>query len=289
MTSEPPQLTATDAAQVAHTLGGDVAFLLADQGILFARAEGLRPATYRLLRGVHGAFPQAAKWIVRRTVHATGPDTASARGAMRVAGRRRCLVVPQDHGLLPPAPLLDVGALLPAPRRALPSVVDELAEAVAAAGPRPDALALARSLVASMERRGATGSAGRHDRPIAAVLAGGDGEVLEWATSGGADNVTSHAEVALLELWGWPLPPGSRVYTTLKPCRMCAGLVWDAASDRSQLLVVYGQDDPGRAAQGTVLDTGSAERRRFARDEEEARRVLQAPYRANVGLSSSTA
>jgi tRNA(Arg) A34 adenosine deaminase TadA len=100
--------------------------------------------------------------------------------------------------------------------------------------------------------------------------------------------VTSHAEVNLLELWARPLPAGSRVVSTLKPCRMCAGLVWDQAEDRRHVLVVYGEDDPGRGARATVLDADSAERRRFASGPAEASRVLQVSYRASVGLSSST-
>jgi tRNA(Arg) A34 adenosine deaminase TadA len=281
-------LSAEEAGQVAFDLGGDVAFLLAEQGLLYAHASGSGPAAYRLLRAIHAAEAAAAKWIVRRTLFTTEEATATVRGTVRLAGRRLVRVRPLDHGLSVPGPARDMGRELPTPRRALPSIADALQAVVDAFGPGDDPLELARALVREMTGHDARGAAGRRDRPIAALLVDHRGNLLEWATSGGADNVTSHAEVNLLELWGRPLPPGARVVTTLKPCRMCAGLVWDRAEDRSQPLVVYGEDDPGRAARATVLDAGSDERRRFAQDAGEATRVLQEPYRTRVGLSSST-
>jgi len=62
---------------------------------------------------------------------------------------------------------------------------------------------------------------------------------------------------------------------TLKPCKMCAGLLWDATEDPLGLQVVYAEEDPGRSARETVLDAGSMARRRVARSEDEFRRVLQ--------------
>ncbi|HEX5869744.1 MAG TPA: Bd3614 family nucleic acid deaminase, partial [Longimicrobium sp.] len=49
-----------------------------------------------------------------------------------------------------------------------------------------------------------------------------------------------------------PSLDGARLYTTLKPCRMCAGMIQHAG--QGKLDVLYGQGDPGGDAQNTVLD-----------------------------------
>jgi tRNA(Arg) A34 adenosine deaminase TadA len=141
-------------------------------------------------------------------------------------------------------------------------------------------LALATGLAAELRRRAETvGPGERWDNAVAALLVDGDGALLGWATNTGAHNATSHAEVNLA--LGWlrasrcRLPRDGRVYVTLKPCKMCAGLLWDAAQDPLGLRVVYAQEDPGPCARETVLDAGSMARRRVARSADELRQVLQ--------------
>ena len=65
------------------------------------------------------------------------------------------------------------------------------------------------------------------------------------------------------------------IYASLKPCKMCAGLIWDAASDPALLRVRFLVDDPQRYARETVLDRGSEARRSFARDEREREAGVQ--------------
>jgi tRNA(Arg) A34 adenosine deaminase TadA len=280
-------LDAADAEQIAFDLGGDVAFLRAAQGVFFARRESWPPLSpvLRLLRGIYEIEPQRAHFIVRNRIFSTAPVSSACFGATRVAGHRLTAGVrAADHGRreLAALPRIDAGAAAPF---ADPADVDPaLAPIVDAARPRPDDdadwMALAARLAREVERRAETLAAdARRDNPIAALLVDPAAGLLGWATNTGSRNVTSHAEVNLVERWlrgsRRPLPRGSRLYSTLKPCKMCAGLVWDAAEEPRDLLVFYAEDDPLRYARETVLDAGSMARRRVARDAADLARVLQ--------------
>jgi tRNA(Arg) A34 adenosine deaminase TadA len=273
--------------QLAFELGGDVAFLSAAQGVFYARRVEWPPVSpvLRLLRGLHELEPGRARYVARYRIFCTGEASASCDAAMRVAARHMTAgVAAVDHGVhLDDVPRLDAGSAGPAPRRASPELEPALS-AIVDAGPRGRDhgawMTLAQRLAAEMRRRAAAlGRDARSDKPVAALLVDGDGTLLGWATNTGARNPTSHAEVNLVEQWlaqaRRPLPRGCRVYSTLKPCKMCAGLLWDSAADAFEQTVFYGDDDPGRYARETVLDARSMARRRVTTNERELRAVLQ--------------
>jgi tRNA(Arg) A34 adenosine deaminase TadA len=285
----PPRLDAGDAEQIAFDLGGDVAFLRATQGVFFARRERWPPLSpvLRLLRGIYELEPQRAHFVVRNRIFSTAPVSSSCFGAARVAGHRLTGGVrAADHGRreLGALPRIDAGEA--APFGGSSSIDPALAAIVADARVSPDDdggwMALAARLAREVERRPAADATrapeARRDNPIAALLVDPAAGLLEWATNTGSRNPTSHAEVNLVERWvrrSGRLPRGSRLYSTLKPCKMCAGLVWDAAEEPRELAVFYAEDDPLRYARETVLDAGSMARRRVARDGKDLALVLQ--------------
>ncbi len=113
-------------------------------------------------------------------------------------------------------------------------------------------------------------------RRIAAVLVSPEGELLAQAVNTSATNRTHHAEVNLVQAFcqstGKALPKGSRIYTTLKPCKMCAGMIWSSVEDPSDFTVYFFENDPGPHAQKTVFTRESFESRR-------ALAYLQASFR----------
>ncbi len=281
-------LTTAEAEQVAWTLGApavDVAFVRASQGLYFARrVHAAISPVLRLLSGIHAREPQCARWIARREVYSTALASATCRGVGSLAARRlRPGLVPRDHAIAfdPALVLIDAGAA-PPPHRVRVDL-EAAAASIVVARPEsaddPDWLSVALALAALVARSGRDPLSGRTDRPIAAVLVGADGALLEWATHTGARNALRHAEVNLVECFlrdtASRLPTGSRLYTTRKPCRMCAGLLWDAAEDPLSLRVLFAEDDTGRYARATVLDAGSAARRRETQSEAAARQPLQ--------------
>ena len=96
------------------------------------------------------------------------------------------------------------------------------------------------------------------DRPVAALLVSDEGALLESSINQNASNRTLHAEVGLLQSYfarkGEGIPAGSRIYSTLKPCKMCAGMIVHCARDLETIEVIYVEDDPGRNARFTALD-----------------------------------
>jgi tRNA(Arg) A34 adenosine deaminase TadA len=98
----------------------------------------------------------------------------------------------------------------------------------------------------------------QYNRPVAAVLISREGKVLDWALNTNAVNKTLHAELNLVQSFyrkfGSKLPAGSKLFTTLKPCKMCAGMLFDAAEDMRSFEVIYAEDDPGPNARNTALE-----------------------------------
>lgn len=98
-----------------------------------------------------------------------------------------------------------------------------------------------------------------YDRPIAAILVDSTGQVLDFGVNSNHINKTLHAEVNLLQRYyqkhGHQLPSGSRIYVTHKPCKMCAGMIWEALpEDFVKPAVIYFEDVPGRLSVQTKLD-----------------------------------
>jgi tRNA(Arg) A34 adenosine deaminase TadA len=93
---------------------------------------------------------------------------------------------------------------------------------------------------------------------VATLLVDGNaGDVLSWGLKD-PTHPALHAESSALFGWGRHLPANARVYSTLKPCKMCAGLISTLSGGHHR--VYYGQSDPATAAQGTALDEDHSSR-----------------------------
>lgn len=94
---------------------------------------------------------------------------------------------------------------------------------------------------------------------VAAILADASGEILAWSRNTRGVNSTRHAEVNLIQSLFANAPNNYKtklnravLYTTLKPCKMCAAMI-DFAG-KGKIEVYYGQDDKGDDAKQTALD-----------------------------------
>jgi tRNA(Arg) A34 adenosine deaminase TadA len=79
---------------------------------------------------------------------------------------------------------------------------------------------------------------------IACVIVDQDGRIIGWGRNHNAVGASLHGEVMAVlnyqRLNATPIPPNSRIYSTLKPCYMCAGLLVTAAPGCT---VISGEDD----------------------------------------------
>jgi tRNA(Arg) A34 adenosine deaminase TadA len=128
------------------------------------------------------------------------------------------------------------------------------------------------------------------NRPVAALLLSpqpqtGQLQLLASAVNQNARNRTLHAEVNLIQnlyrRTGHLIPPHSYVLSSLKPCRMCAALIWQSAERIETLQILYGENDPGPHAQNTTLDPHTLDRKLAsatpAQEALEIQRLLEDP------------
>jgi tRNA(Arg) A34 adenosine deaminase TadA len=104
-----------------------------------------------------------------------------------------------------------------------------------------------------------------YDRDIAAILVSAEGELLSYGLNSNSKNKTLHAEVNLIQRYfkdhHQALPAGAVLISTHKPCKMCAGMIYDACLEPQGLQVYYGVEEEGGLSRTTVLDRLKMNRR----------------------------
>ena len=86
---------------------------------------------------------------------------------------------------------------------------------------------------------------------VVALIVDRNGRIISWGRKN--PEVTCwHGETSAIMALGGTIPAGSCVYSTLKPCNMCAGIISDASAENAKVL--WGQDDPGSMAADTKLE-----------------------------------
>jgi tRNA(Arg) A34 adenosine deaminase TadA len=267
----------------------DCAFLVADGTVYFNRMTRPIPGTpawmspvVNLIQGIYDCHDQPRK-LLRQRIYTTSTPTAMCLGMIKVAAKRMTAeIVPRRHAIDLASDLTHFEEIKPLSRLG-PSLAPNLNFLPASAHSLIDIQAMAKECVSDLdfmrlanrlaqESKSASGEESpRHlrDRPIAALLVSGlnsglvyeptsgAGEILAWAVNTNRTNKTLHSEVNMIQHYcrsiGGPVPIGSRIYTTLKPCKMCAGMIWTAAEDIQKIIVYYGEDDPGPHAKVTML------------------------------------
>ncbi|MGQ0502401.1 MAG: Bd3614 family nucleic acid deaminase [Panacagrimonas sp.] len=86
---------------------------------------------------------------------------------------------------------------------------------------------------------------------VVAMIVDRNGRIISWGRKNNAVPCW-HGETSAIIGLGGKIPKGSCVYSTLKPCNMCSGLIHDASGGDAK--VFWGQDDPGSMATNTVLE-----------------------------------
>lgn len=238
-----------------------VAFIESDDGkILYARHSPAphepASAVTRLIQGLYSFDPANALRLVRKRIYTSSPLTSMCWGMLKVAAQRHSIIEARDHGAhVDLAQAIEVGPPPPDPLPSRPTIRPQASER--------EWIEAARLLALSVDRSGPRYAS---DRPVAALLVDADGRLIGAAVNSNARNRTLHAELKLLQEWhaqeAKPLPAGMRVYSSLKPCRMCAGMLWHAASRPRQLRIAYAEFDHGPNARETVLNARSPDRRR---------------------------
>lgn len=265
-----PAETALAARLLSRSGGREVAFVRAEEGLLWARDADRSPALIELLLGALAGDTWRRQRALRRRIWSTAAAGPFELGAVAVLAKRLGEPVVPDL-TCPPAvatedgPLIQVaGPPLPAP---LP-IDAGLAERARAASDPVARLRLAAALAVALA---ADAPRWARDRPLCALLFGPAGELLGWARNRVGQHRAWHAELLVLLDWarahpGHRLPPGSELVVALEPCAMCAGLLWTLAAEPARLRVRCARPETGPAARGSILRPESVARARFADD-----------------------
>lgn len=212
-------------------------------------------ATTKLIQFLFDEYVDQSFFILRNRIFTTEKMTPMSEGMVQLAAKRATgSIAPRDHVIEIPNDITELGSK---DQHFLKSKHEFKLEWKA-----PDWIHDAieaqyhlHSLINQIPRGEVL-----HDfnRPIAVFVVDPNGKLMSWAVNNNSKNKTLHAEIAAImkyyETYGGKLPRGAKIYASMKPCRMCAGMIVDMAEDPDQLEVIYFQDDPGPLAQNTELE-----------------------------------
>ncbi len=275
-----------------------VSFLVSDHQLFYAtqpiRTDLKAPppplsSMTRLIQGVYEHLPDQARKICRARIFSNQTElTPFCRGMIRVAAKRMTQISSSELQTLPHDFSLHFHNLTHwdhQPTRFQPgelkeNFVSQLISNSNALLPLDHWIEWTRTLVAKIPLQA---TRYQSDRPVVALLlAFSENEetyqLLGAARNQNAKNRTLHAEVNLIQNWyrstGIPIPKNTVILTSLKPCRMCAGLIWQSSLNPKNLRVYYLENDPGPYAQNTALEPNTADRRLSASTTEELRHEI---------------
>jgi tRNA(Arg) A34 adenosine deaminase TadA len=235
------------------------AWVVHQNRLYFARCpkdiSGPTCATTKLIQFLFDEFVDQSFFILRNRIFTTEKLTSMSEGMVQLAAKRATgNIQPRDHVMEVPKEMLEMGSK---DQHFFKSRFDHQISWKA-----PDwvhdaieAQYYLQDLVSQIPRGEVL-----HDfnRPIAVLICSPNGKLLSWAVNNNSKNKTLHAEVASIlkyfETFGQKLPKQAHIYVSMKPCRMCAGMMVEMAEDPDSIRVIYFQDDPGPLAQNTELE-----------------------------------
>jgi deoxycytidylate deaminase len=247
--------------QIAFELarpGFDLAFV-SHKGVLYYSffprgAAAPSSAVVKLLQGLFDYYIDHSFFILRNRIFTTAPVTAMCHGMIKVVAKRvQGDVKMVDHDLPVAFEKVLVGDDSPLASVRFLSSENQMPLEKIKALEHTSRLEWVRK-IAALNARGEV--LHDYDRDIACLLVDSGGEILAYGLNSNSKNKTLHAEVNMVQRFfrekGVKLPAGAKIYTTRKPCKMCAGMIHDWCDNPAALEIHYLEDD--KSSQNTVLD-----------------------------------
>lgn len=222
-------------------------------------------AVVKLLQGLFDHFVDQSFFILRQRIYATSILSEMCRGMIKVVAKRATEgILPVNHGLDLFLKFCEVGSekevfapiqLLNYENR---TSLEEIQQWIEEALPESvtDFLEIAGRLAHRVPRGEVLHD---HDRRIAALLVDKNQRVIGYGINSNSRNKTLHAEVNLIQRFfreqcGKMMPEGSILYSTHKPCKMCAGMIYHWSQEPKSIQVFYSNEEKGILSRQTVLD-----------------------------------
>lgn len=215
-------------------------------------------AVVKLLQGLFDCYVDQSFFILRNRIYTTASTTAMCQGMVKIVAKRlQGNVQAQNHDL-PLSSLSNFERILLGD--------DEILARVSFLSPE-NQLPLLRikelekssklAWVQSIARLNTRGEVLHdHNRDIACVLTDHSGQLLAYGVNSNSKNKTLHAEVNAVHRYfrehQRKLPMGAKLYTTRKPCKMCAGMIHEWCEDPASLEIHYFEED--KSSRNSVLE-----------------------------------
>ena len=215
-------------------------------------------STGTLIQGLYETYPDQARKYVRHRIWTTEAPDRLTRAMVRVAAKRLTYI---DHAS-PPEAGFEITIPAPPPPPQLSASLGPLIQNNYA----PWQHTLAALLQSAHHQIQSQAGLPRYlrNRAIAVVLCDHEDRILSYQTNAASQNPTRHAELSLVQSWisagNKTLPVGYKIYTSLKPCKMCAAAIVQFTPPPSTppsphvCQVLHLEDDPGPMARHTDLD-----------------------------------
>lgn len=188
-----------------------------------------------LIQGIFDHFPSSARSLLRQRIFYDEPLSPADQAMIKVCGKRASPGTWKEDK----------------PRTFVQKKIYEQGSLPQGMNPR--------EWISELEQRCQQGvKKSISDRKVGAILLSKSGELLAYGHNSNGLNKSRHAEINMLQNW-WalhhtPVPEGSQIHVSLKPCRMCSAWIHSCAQDPLQIEVHYRDKDLGPWSLNTLLE-----------------------------------
>ena len=218
---------------------------------LFSSAFGYTPVT-ALIEGIWNTFPDQAFSLLRERIYSNYAFTPSCEGMIKVAAKRASSLTDIEF-----LEQMKPGTSEKFVRPKSFDVPFQLDLKLTSPSDQEKAAFVLKAKSKSLHSLHRYES----DRAVGAALFGKDNQLLGASWNTNAGNKVLHAELNLIRTFQTKnktqIPDHSEIWVSLKPCAMCAALIYSGAKNPETIRIVYLEDDPGPFSKNSVLCEGS--------------------------------
>ena len=256
----------------------DIAFLIFEETIYYSShfpiPKSPTTAITKLIQGIYENYPDHSHFILRNKIYSSAIPTEMCLGMIKVAAKRfQAPVKPKNHNILV---LFDMIKISYQTNIIENDFQNKLTDYNNIYKNTSEFIELIEKLsLQTIQKK----ELFKSDRKVACILVSENQKILAFGLNENSRNKTKHAEVNLIQnyykKYNQPLPKKSVIYTSLKPCKMCAGMIWTCANEVSLIKVFFLNDDLGTYAKHTVLNCGTIERKRSSINESQLNLIME--------------
>lgn len=218
-------------------------------------AELPQSAVIKLIQHLFDQYVDHSFFILRERIYSNCALSEAAKGMVKIAAKRASGEIrAKDHGMTYPDEMIEVADWQ---KNYCQSAHIEKID-VQVPQKFTDLRQIKEALLSIKNAVGRGEILHDHNRAISAIVTDKNLHLLGWSANSNFKNKTLHAEVRLIQSYlqqqGRLLPDDTKIFVSLKPCKMCAAMIVESSQNPESLQVIYLENDPGSLAQGTMLD-----------------------------------